>query len=47
MVNCDECGDQFPENEVRGWRYEPEWMVCENCYEQLLNDDEEDEDEEW
>lgn len=37
---CDNCGDEFKFTDLRRWKYDPDTLVCENCYEQMMNDDE-------
>lgn len=40
--DCFNCGDTFNKQELRPKKYERSLLVCENCYEQDLNDDEND-----
>jgi hypothetical protein len=37
VLICDECGDKFPT--LRGWKYDHEWRVCDNCFEMLEEDE--------
>lgn len=37
---CDNCGDEFKFTSLVKWKYDPDILVCENCYEQMMNDEE-------
>ena len=37
ILICNECCDEFPK--LRGWKYDPDWKVCDNCYEMLENEE--------
>ena len=36
---CDSCCDEFKFSDLRKWKYDPDILVCENCYEQMMNDE--------
>ena len=39
MSSCEDCQDEFADYELRPWKYEPEVKLCDNCYEERLDDE--------
>lgn len=39
IMECDDCCEEFSKEELRSWKYEPEVKLCENCYEQRLDEE--------
>jgi hypothetical protein len=43
MVECVDCDEPIPEDELIPWRYEGDILLCENCTENRDNEEQEDE----
>lgn len=39
-IECSECFNEFRASEIRPYKYEPSRLVCEDCHDQLMEDDE-------
>ena len=37
---CSECGDTYEIQNMRHYKYEPSRIVCDDCHDQLMEDDE-------
>jgi hypothetical protein len=38
-MECEDCCEDFPNDKLIPWKYEPDVKLCENCYEQRMDED--------
>ena len=43
MKRCEDCNEEYPDFELRPWKYEPDVLLCEDCYDQRLEEEQEEE----
>ena len=43
IKECEDCNDLFELKELKSWKYEPEVKLCDNCYDERLDEEQQDE----
>jgi len=41
MIVCEGCGNEFPPECIRPYKYEPSIKLCDDCHDQRMEEDDE------